>query len=74
MRTNQNEKQRNCCICGTLVNGYGHNPQGAMWKDGEGNICEPQYNIGERCCDNCNVRYVIPGRLELLKRWRNNQQ
>ena len=49
-------------------------PQGAMWKDGEGNVCAPQYNIGERCCDNCNVRYALPGRLQLLKGWRKTSQ
>ncbi len=39
-----------CCICGEPLEGYGNSP--APYKE-EG-----------RCCDNCNVKFVIPARLE----------
>ena len=39
-----------CCICGDLIiNGYGNNP-------------EPVKSYG-RCCNNCNIEYVIPARI-----------
>lgn len=52
-----------CCICGKEIIGYGNNPWGAMWKTENGNIVEPVYNIDARCCDDCDRRYVIPGRM-----------
>lgn len=53
-----------CCICGKLLDGeYGNNPQGAVWKDENGNIVEAEFDEGCRCCDDCNSKYVIPGRL-----------
>jgi hypothetical protein len=56
-----------CCICGVEINGYGNNPEGAMWKDEKGNIVEPEFESDCRCCDMCNQMYVIPGRLYKLK-------
>lgn len=38
-----------CCICGEECTGYGNNP-------------EPFKHEG-RCCDACNLHYVIPARL-----------
>lgn len=55
-----------CCICGRLFNDYGNNPDGAMWKDEDGNIVDPEFNEDDRCCDDCNSRYVIPGRMYRL--------
>jgi len=52
-----------CCICGKEINGYGNNPDGAMWKDEQGNLIAPKFNIEDECCDECNSNYVIPGRL-----------
>lgn len=43
------DKQFTCCICGETVDGYGNNP-------------EPYKHTG-RCCDNCNLKFVIPARL-----------
>ena len=42
-----------CCICGEESEGYGNNP--APVKD-EG-----------RCCDACNIKFVIPARIAALK-------
>ena len=58
-----------CCICGCEIEGYGNNPDGAMWRDPDTNELvefEPEEN--DRCCDDCNSRYVIPGRLYKLSR------
>lgn len=41
-----------CCICGEPIDGYGNN-------------AEP-YKTG-RCCDACNLKFVIPARLDALK-------
>jgi hypothetical protein len=38
-----------CCICGEPSEGYGNNP-------------DPYKNTG-RCCDACNLKFVIPARL-----------
>lgn len=42
-----------CCICGEPIEGYGNNP-------------EPYASADEgRCCDGCNVKFVIPARLDV---------
>lgn len=43
-----------CCICGKEFEGYGNNPA-------------PYKNTGV-CCDECNARYVIPARIERLRK------
>lgn len=43
------EDKYTCCICGEECTGYGNNP-------------EPFKHEG-RCCDACNLHYVIPARL-----------
>lgn len=45
-----------CCICGEKIEGYGNNPEPYMTAKN-----------GERCCDACNLHYVIPARLEQLE-------
>ena len=60
-----------CCICGIEINGYGNNPDGAVWKTPTGEIELPEFEADDRCCDECNSRFVIPGRLyrmNLVKR------
>ena len=52
-----------CCICGCQLEGYGNNPDGAVWKDEQGNIVEATFNPDDRCCDLCDSVYVIPGRI-----------
>ncbi len=56
-----------CCICGKVCSGWGNNPAGAMGKDKDGNTVELDFNPEDRCCDECNSRYVIPGRLHKMR-------
>ena len=46
-----------CCICGEESYGYGNNP-------------EPYKHEG-RCCDACNMKFVIPARMAQLN---NNEE
>ena len=55
-----------CCICGCKIKGYGNNPDGAAWKDLDGNIVEPEFDLNDRCCDECDNHFVIPGRIYRL--------
>lgn len=58
------EKEKKVCIiCGKEIEGWGNNPDGAVWRDEEGNIVELAYEPDDRCCDECNSKYVIPGRI-----------
>lgn len=45
-----------CCICGKEFEGYGNNP----WPIEQDILKE------DRCCDKCNLDYVIPARIALL--------
>ncbi len=47
-------KEEVCCICGEPLEGYGNNP-------------EPYKHEG-RCCDACNLKFVIPARLAELNK------
>lgn len=40
-----------CCICGKSFKGAGNNP-------------DPIRKDGSRCCDECNMAYVIPARIK----------
>ena len=51
----ENEKQV-CCICGEEYEGYGNNAE--PYKEG-------------RCCDKCNMKFVIPDRLNKLRKTKN---
>ena len=44
-------KKDKCCICHKPIVGYGNNP----WP----------YE-GKKCCDECNLKYVIPKRIKRL--------
>ena len=45
-------KESFCCICGEPIEGYGNNT-------------EPFMSAAEgRCCDGCNLKFVIPMRME----------
>ena len=59
-----------CCICGCEIEGYGNNPQGAVWKDKRGEIVEAEFDDECRCCDVCDQMYVIPGRIYRLQKAR----
>lgn len=67
------EKNFICCICQGSFKGYGNNPQGAAWKNQNGQVEIPTYNVNERCCDECNSRYVIPGRIYQMKLQRQKE-
>jgi hypothetical protein len=48
-------KENFCCICGEPIEGYGNNP-------------EPYRSVEDgQCCDGCNLKFVIPARLEMMK-------
>ena len=48
-------KENFCCICGEPINGYGNNPEPYMSA------------IEGQCCDSCNLKFVIPARLEMTR-------
>lgn len=48
-------KENFCCICGEPIEGYGNNPEPFMAAH------------SGQCCDGCNLKFVIPMRLELMK-------
>lgn len=61
-----------CCICGKEIKKegcpsyFGNNPDGAMWKDKDGKLVEGKFQLEDRCCDECDNKYVIPGRIYKL--------
>ena len=59
-------KKFTCCICGQVFEGFGNNPDGAVWRDG-GKIVMPEFDEDERCCNDCDSLFVIPGRLYRLR-------
>ena len=48
-------KEHYCCICGEPIEGYGNNPEPYMSAD------------SGSCCDGCNLKFVIPMRLDMSK-------
>lgn len=56
-----------CCICHRFFTGFGNNPDGAMWLDEDGNVVDPTFKSNDRCCDECDGRYVIPGRIHRFR-------
>lgn len=42
-----------CCICGEQSEGYGNNPK--------------PYKEGGKCCDSCNLKFVVPARYSQYK-------
>ena len=48
-------KQSYCCICGEPLDGYGNNPEPFMTAD------------SGQCCDGCNLKFVIPLRMDSMK-------
>lgn len=47
-----------CCICGKEFEGFGNNPYP---------VGSDVYSDEDRCCDECNWKYVIPARLARLE-------
>lgn len=51
--------KKKCCICsGPLENEWGNNPSGAII-----NGKSKTFKLTDRCCDKCNTKFVIPGRI-----------
>jgi hypothetical protein len=48
-----------CCICQKEHTGWGNNPSGAV----DQNKKLIKWNADDRCCDECNRKYVLPGRM-----------
>jgi hypothetical protein len=46
-------KNEKCCICHKPIVGYGNNPSPRK---------------GEKCCDECNLKYVIPESIKRLNK------
>lgn len=61
-------KEKNvCCICRKPIEGFGNNPAGAAWMDlATGEPTYPEFGPEDRCCDDCNRTYVIPGRISRM--------
>ena len=57
------KETKTCCICGKEIKGWGNNPEGAAWKTYDGEIELPEFGPFDRCCDECNAQYVVPGRI-----------
>ncbi len=51
-----------CCICGKEIENYGNNPEGAYDETGH----EIRWKSDDRCCDACNAKYVVAGRIAKL--------
>lgn len=56
---NEAKEDKICCICGEPIEGYGNNPE--PYED-------YSYEKGDRCCDKCNMHFVLPARLEGIKK------
>ena len=60
-----------CCICEKLIDERrSNNPEGACWKDTNGNVVEGHFDPDDRCCNECDNNYVIPGRMYLMNKYR----
>lgn len=51
-----------CCICGKEIKNFGNNPYGAINRIGK----IIHWEAGDECCNQCNEKYVIPGRLAAI--------
>lgn len=49
-----------CCICGKKINGYGNNPCGTLKLNNK----PVRWKKTDRCCDKCNIEFVIPERVQ----------
>lgn len=52
----------NCCICRKVIKDWGNNPYGALDENGE----QLEWKDDDECCDDCNKKYVIKGRIASL--------
>lgn len=54
MKKARDLKGYKCCVCGAKILDYGNNPYPVV--DDE----------DARCCDQCNMEYVIPARIAMI--------
>ena len=54
--------KKTCCICGKEFYGYCNNPEPYM-----------PHSKG-MCCDDCNMKYVIPSRMNLFEMFDKNNK
>ena len=61
----KNKENHECATCGAVYEGYGN----STWVWWEFNGISEADNKGEhkRCCDECNIKCVVPARLYLSK-------
>jgi len=63
-------KPKKCCLCGKdfkCDDPIGrNNPIGAAWRNKDGDIVIPKFLLSDCCCNECNKKYVIPGRLYMF--------
>lgn len=57
-------EEKTCCICGRKFVGWGNNPWGAEVYDPNNKLIE--FGDDDECCDDCNINYVLPGRLKKM--------
>lgn len=55
------KREYQCCICKKKQFGYGNNP----WP-----VCEDDEL---KCCDDCNLTYVLSARLEQVRELQDNE-
>ena len=51
----KSEEKHTCCICHCEFTGWGNNPDPYPTEDGN-----------DRCCDECNMNFVIPARFKAI--------
>ena len=58
-----------CTLCGQKLTGPGNSTRG-YWET-KGKTIEEDAKLGEtfRCCDDCNMKKVIPARLILMSKY-----
>jgi len=67
---------KRCCICGCIIESPmgENNPEGACWKTETGDIVEATFEPTDVCCNECNTRYVIPGRIYKLNKVKRGEK
>lgn len=69
MGDNKMANELNTCVfCGGKFTGPGNSTWG-YWEVANGLTREEAEKMSEkfRCCDDCNLKYVIPARLKLMR-------
>ena len=59
---------KRCCICGKKIQGFGNDPWGALGISGR----PIRWHEDDECCDECNSKHVIPGRIAMMMKKRSS--